>query len=177
MSERRHPQVVRVEEVEPQEQDQGGFGHRSRRLGQAAGARALGCSHFELPPGKTAFPFHFHSAFEEAIYVLEGAGTLRIGADQIEVRQGDYVALPPGPEHPHALTNPGEGWLRYLCMSAPATPATMDIVVYPDSNKISFASGVQPGKLAWRDGAWVMKLIKAEQPQVGYFDDEPLAKK
>jgi uncharacterized cupin superfamily protein len=174
-NERRHKQVVNVEEVEARTQAQGGFGLTSRRLGAAAGGRALGCSQLELPPGKTSFPFHFHSAFEEALYVLAGEGTLRIGAESVPVRAGDYVALPPGPDFAHTLTNSGTAPLRYLCMSSPAAPSTMDIVVYPDSKKISFAAGIEPGKTL-RDG-WVMKLIKDEQPPLGYYDGEPLAEK
>jgi uncharacterized cupin superfamily protein len=175
-SARRHPHVVNIEEITPDEQTQGGFGFRRRRLGPDAGARALGCSHMEVAPGKTAFPFHFHSAFEEAIYVLEGSGTLRMGKDQVEVRAGDYVAIPPGPDAAHALTNSGSTPLRYLCMSGSGTPMTLDVVGYPDSKKLAFASGVDPVK-GFRGGAWVMKLIKEEQPAVGYYDDEPLAKK
>jgi uncharacterized cupin superfamily protein len=175
-SSRRHPHVVNVEEVTPREENRGDFVYRARRLGTEAGARALGCSYFELPAGKTAFPFHFHSAIEEAIFVLEGQGTLRIGKDTVDVRAGDYVALPPGPDAPHALTSAGTGPLRYLCLSAPANPVTMDIVAYPDSKKVAFASGIDPAK-GLRGGAWLMKLIKDDQPSVDYYEGEPLAKK
>jgi len=41
---------------------------------------------------------------------------------------------------------------------------------------LAFASGVDPVK-GFRGGVWVMKLIKEDQPQIGYYDDEPLAKK
>jgi uncharacterized cupin superfamily protein len=171
---RRHSQVVNIEEVTPRENSRGHFVFRVRRLGPEAGGRALGCSHFELAPGKTAFPFHFHSAFEEAIYILDGTGTLRIGKETTEVRAGDYIALPPGPDSAHALTSSTSGPLRYLCMSGPAAPTTMDIVAYPDSKKIAFASGVDPVK-GFAGGAWLMKIIKEDQPKVDYYDDEPLA--
>ncbi len=171
---RRHPHVVNIEEVAPDEQAQGGFGFRRRRLGAEAGGRGLGCTHFEVAPGKTAFPFHFHSAIEEGIFVLEGSGSLRVGKDKVDVHAGDYVALPAGPDASHALTNTGKSALRYLCVSGAATPVTMDIVGYPDSRKLAFASGVDPVK-GFRAGAWVMKIIKEDQPPVGYYDDEPLA--
>jgi len=171
----RHPNVVNSSDAESVEFGKGKFHIATRRLSAAAGGNALGCSLFELEPGKTAFPFHFHSAIEEAIYVLEGMGSLRIGDAQVEVRAGDYIALPAGPEFAHALTNGGDTLLRYLCMSGPASAATLDIIAYPDSKKVSFASGVEPGKRAWKDGAWVFGMIHTEQANVGYYDREPLA--
>jgi len=176
MSERRHPQVVNIEEVEARDEARGDFGYRARRLGAAAGARALGCSLFELPPGKTSFPFHFHSAVEEALYILEGTGTVRLGDQTVEVRPGDYVAFPPGPDAAHTMTNTGTTALRYLAMSAPATPTTLDVCVYPDSKKAAYYAGVDPAK-GWRGGAWAMAIVKTDQPPIDYYDGEPLAKK
>jgi uncharacterized cupin superfamily protein len=171
---RRHPNVVNVEEVEPLEQGKGKLGSSRRRLGAAAGGAALGCTYLEVAPGKTAFPFHFHSAFEEALFILEGEGTARIGKETVAVRTGDYLVFPAGPAAPHALANTGTAPLRYLALSSPATRATMDIVVYPDSKKVAFASGVDPIK-GFRGGAWVMNLIKEDQPKLDYYDGEPLA--
>jgi uncharacterized cupin superfamily protein len=172
---RKHPHVVNVEEAPLREEKRGGFEFRARRLGAAVGARSLGCSYFELPAGKTAFPFHFHSAIEEAIFVLEGHGTLRIGGEKVELRPGDYVAFLPGPEAPHQLTSSKDVPMRYLCLSGPATPTTMDIVAYPDSKKIAFAAGIDPVK-GLRAGGWFLKIIKEEQPPVEYYDGEPLSK-
>lgn len=174
MSERRHANVVNVDEAKPMETQKGGFASKRKRLGAEAGASALGCSHMEVAPGKTAFPFHAHNALEEALYILEGSGTLRIGGDSIAVRAGDFVALLPGPATPHALTNTGKTTLAYLALSSPATPITMDVVTYPDSKKIAFAAGVDPKKGLM--SAAVFKLIKEDQPKVDYYDDEPLAK-
>jgi uncharacterized cupin superfamily protein len=167
---RRHPQVVNISEVEEKEMRKGRMANRSRRLGAAAGGVALGCTHLELAPGDTSYPYHFHSAQEEALYVLEGSGTLRIGTQEVAVGAGDYVALPAGPEFTHALKNNGGAPLRYLALSGPATRVNMDIIGYPDSKKIAFSSGVTaPGK------AWLRKMIKDDQPSVDYFEDEPLA--
>ncbi len=87
---RRHPNVANIDKITPNEEVHGGLAFRRRRLGVDIGGRALGCSHFEVAPGKTAFPFHFHSAVEEAIYVLEGTATLRMGKERVELRAGDY---------------------------------------------------------------------------------------
>ena len=171
----RHDHVINIDEVKSTEMGKGGFAHTGRRLGTAAKAVALGCSHYEMQPGKTAFPFHYHSAIEESLYILEGTGSVRIGKDTIAVRAGDYVTFPPGPEHAHALTNDGTAPLRYLAMSSPASAASMDVVGYPDSGKLAFFAGVKPG--GSRDSAWVMKIIKEQQPKVEYYEDEPLAQK
>ena len=174
MSERRHPNIVNLDEVQATETAQGGFGSRRSRLAAAAGAVALGCSHFEVAPGKTAFPFHFHTNTEEALYILEGRGTLRLGSDAIEVRAGDYVALRPVPEAPHALANTGDAPLRYLALSSPSAPVTIDVVGYPDSNKIAYAAmgDSLKGLLSSR----LLKIVRADQPSLGYYDGEPLAK-
>ncbi len=133
-SPRRHPNVVRAEEVEPRTVTKGTrFGFRSRLLGRATGGRGIGCTLYEVEPGRAAFPAHYHTANEEALYILEGQGTLRIGGDRVVVGAGDYVTLPVGPEHAHRLDNSGSKTLRYLCFS---TLHNVEIVGYPDSNKI-----------------------------------------
>jgi uncharacterized cupin superfamily protein len=35
-----------------------------------------------VPPGRRAWPYHYHLENEEAIYVLEGLGTLRIDEEE-----------------------------------------------------------------------------------------------
>src|SRR4028119_131015 len=70
------------------------FGYRRKSLGSAAGGEKLGCSLYEVPPGRRAWPYHYHLANEEAVYVLEGLGTLRIGGEQVRISKGTYVALP-----------------------------------------------------------------------------------
>ena len=81
-----HPNVVGDQDVEWNEQYHGEkFGYRRKSLGSAAGCEKLGCSLYEVPPGRRAWPYHYHLANEEAIYVLEGSGTLRIGGEEILV--------------------------------------------------------------------------------------------
>lgn len=113
------------------------FAVKCRRLGSAAGNVALGCNLFELAPGKTAMPFHMHYGIEEAMYVLAGAGTLRLGSERHAVKAGDYVAfLAEGDAH--QLTNTGGDPLKYLVVS---TVSASDVVVYPDSKKVGVIAG------------------------------------
>ena len=133
-TQRRHPNVVHVSELE-EERDFTGtkFGFAVKELSDATDARGIGCSWYEVPPGRSAFPLHYHCANEEALYVLEGHGDLQFGTDHVALRPGDYVTFPVGPEAAHKLTNTGTTPLRYLCM---ATMIPTEVVGYPDSGKI-----------------------------------------
>lgn len=109
------------------------FGWREKGLADAVDSESLGCSLYELPPGKRSWPYHYHSANEEALFVLEGTGSLRL-ADEIEhIEAGDYVRFPADERGAHQLVNDSERPLRYLMISTRVTP---DVTVYPDSEKI-----------------------------------------
>jgi uncharacterized cupin superfamily protein len=137
------PNVVGVGDQEWEEQSHGEkFGYRRKQLGSAAGGEKLGCSLYEVPPGRRAWPYHYHLANEEAIYVLEGSGILRVGGEEVQVSKGDYVALPARSEAAHQLVNSFEAVLRYLCFSTMVEP---DVMVYPDSGKIGILGGAAPG--------------------------------
>ena len=134
------PNVVHLEEMKWIESSRGdGFAFKRKLLGKAAGGVQLGCSLMEVPPGKSAWPFHYHWVNEEAIYILDGAGILRFGDHRIDVRAGDYIAMPAGPSCPHRLINTSSAPMRYLCIS---TMLETEVCVYPDSKKV--AAGVGP---------------------------------
>jgi uncharacterized cupin superfamily protein len=119
-------------ECDDQILEQGGFAFRRKRLGAAAGGKGLGVSWFELQPGKKAFPSHFHLANDEAVFVLEGEGVLRLGDQEHRVRAGDYVAFNPGPPA-HQIINRSQAPLRFLAISTMNEP---EVAVYPDSKKV-----------------------------------------
>ena len=165
---RRHAHVVNVDEVPVDDISQGTkFGARDRRLAFHAQGHKLGCSHYEVPPGKTAFPFHYHCANEEAIFVLAGEGTIRIGHERVPVRAGDYIAHPPGPDHAHQMINTGTVPLSYLCMS---TMTPVEVVGYPDSKKLA-ASAAASTEEAMHGRRW-LRHIWREGPSAGYYDGE-----
>ena len=51
---REHPNVVNEQDLEWGEQSHGKFGYRRKQLGSAAGGEKLGCSLYEVPPGRRA---------------------------------------------------------------------------------------------------------------------------
>lgn len=166
MSERRHPNVVNLSEVEAKQSlatAGSKFGSKTRQLGDPAGGRAIGCSWYEVEPGKTTFPFHWHAANEEVVFILEGEGTLRMGEARVPIRAGDYIAMPTGPDGAHQILNTSDAPLRYLCFS---TMNNVEVVGYPDSKKIG-AAARPPGVMK----PWLRQL-HFEENQKGYFDRE-----
>ncbi len=139
---------------------------RRKLLGQAAGADQLGCSLFEVAPGKRAWPFHYHFANEEALYILAGAGTLRLGAEEFQVGAGHFVTFRAGPESAHQLINTGSEPLRYLCFSTLNGP---EVCGYPDSGKIGIIAGRAPvgsGRVS------AMRKCFREASEVDYYEGE-----
>jgi uncharacterized cupin superfamily protein len=160
---RRHPNVINIDELEANETKKGKHHVRNRRLGTPAGSAQLGATLTELPPGAISYPFHFHTANEEAVYILSGTGTLRLGESRIPVRAGDFIAMPIGPDHAHQMINDGELPLIYLCVS---TAHKCEVVGYPDSKKIGVSAGPSPMK------PWIRTIVR-DGEALDYWDSEP----
>ncbi len=119
-----------------------GWGADRKRLAVASGGQDLGASLYRLAAGRRAFPLHFHHGNEEAILVMSGTGTLRLGDECIEVRAGSWISLPSGPANAHQLLADRGEDLTYLCVSTMRSP---DITEYPDSGKLGLFAGSAPG--------------------------------
>jgi uncharacterized cupin superfamily protein len=163
-----HPNVVSEREPEWSESSHGEkFGYRRKTLSLAAGGEKLGCSLYEIEPGRRAWPFHYHAANEEAIYILEGSGTLRIGEEEVPISKGDYATfLSAREEGAHQLVNTSNSVLRYLCFSTMIEP---DMMVYPDSGKIGVVVGAAPGGL--KEKRTLSKFLRGDA-DVGYYEGE-----
>jgi uncharacterized cupin superfamily protein len=105
------------------ERDEPPFRWRRAKLAQQAGARELGASLFEVPPGAATFPLHAHFANEELLIVLFGRPTLtgRDG-DSRELEPGEVVAFPAGRAGAHRLDNQTDEPLRILIVSTMKAP-------------------------------------------------------
>jgi uncharacterized cupin superfamily protein len=113
-----------------------GFRVRRARLAQAAGAKKIGMSLWEIPPGEASYPYHWHVIDEEVIVVLDEGLSLR-GPDGEwhPLPHGEVVAFCVGEQGGHQLRNRGTSSARFLSISS--SPAEGDdVVVYPDSAKI-----------------------------------------
>lgn len=119
----------------------------------------------EVEPGGISYPYHFHCANEEAIYILSGSGIARIGESRVPVRAGDWIALPIGPQHAHQMINDGDVPLVFLAVG---TDHKCEVIGYPDSEKIAALGGE-----SW-ENLWVRDLRRAG-PTLDYWDGEPEA--
>lgn len=148
--------IVRSKEMEWGEGiHKGKFFQRRKTLGTGP----LGASIFELPPGMKSFPFHVHHVTEEAMYVISGFARVRTTEGETPIGPGDYVQFPAGGSA-HQLINDGSEPLIYIGMSA---SKGVDIVEYPDSNKVAAAVGM------WPD---VKRFLFNKNDQAQYFDGE-----
>jgi len=132
-----------------------GYEYRKRNLvrrGQAKCVAAL----YEIPPGKAAYPYHYHTQDEECFYILSGSGTLRTPQGERVVQAGDFLFFPAGEHGAHKLTNTGDTDLVYLDYD---TEHDVDVAFYPDSGKIGI----------W--GLGINQVYKTDD-QVGYYEGE-----
>jgi uncharacterized cupin superfamily protein len=98
------------------------FRWQRARLGAQAGAKDLGASLFEVPPGAATFPLHAHYNNEELLIVVAGRPTLTTLDGERELAPGEVVACPPGRPGAHRLDNRTEEPVRVLVVSTMRTP-------------------------------------------------------
>ena len=104
-------------------------------VGLLLGARALGMSVYDLPPGASGAPYHYELGREEWAIVLAGQPTLRTPAGERELAPNDVVCFPDGETGAHKLTNRTQERVRVVLLSTKGSPAGC---IYPDSGKVAY---------------------------------------
>ncbi len=93
---------------------------------------------YVIPPGGTYARMHSHTAREETYIVLRGKGTVRYGGHSSDIREGDMVSKPLGPDvSSQLLADKGES-LRILDIEIWPDPSrsAKDLVHYPDHGEL-----------------------------------------
>ena len=124
------------------------------RRGEAANTLV---SIYEIPPMKSAYPYHYHLKDEETFYIISGEGLLRTPDGERVVHAGELLFFPAGSEGAHKLTNTSSTEkLVYIDFDA---IHDLDAAVYPDSGKI---------------GVWGkdVNLVFRKEEHVDYYDGE-----
>jgi uncharacterized cupin superfamily protein len=136
-------------------------------VGGRIGAGKLGYNVCVVPAGKRAWPRHNHIVNEEMFFVLEGKGEVIIGPDRYPIRQGDFIASPPGgAATAHQIVNTSDADLKYIALSTKLAP---EVVEYPDSKKFGVAAFVpdEAGKLETK-----RFIVRDTATEKDYWDGE-----
>ena len=144
-------------ELEPGYHDRPRNQWRYASVGQRLGASMIGMSVYELAPGQETFPYHYELGREEWLLVVSGRPTLRAPDGERELRAGDVVCFPEGPEGAHQVRNDAEEPARVAMLS---TKPSMAVAIYPDSKKVGVWSSIE------------RHMIRGE-PQLDYWEGEP----
>jgi uncharacterized cupin superfamily protein len=83
-----------------------------------------------IPPGKSACPYHSHSAQWEFYHVISGQGSVRHRDGTSTIETGDAFIFPPG--EPHEIINNSE---KDLVMYVVADNPIGESCHYPDTEK------------------------------------------
>jgi uncharacterized cupin superfamily protein len=128
------------------DRDEPPFRWRRARIGRQAGARALGASVFELPPGGATFQLHAHHANEELIIVLAGRLRLTTSVGEQELDGGDVVSCPAGRGGVHRLDNCGDQAARVLIASTMVAPDVTELFEDGQLWMRDYPPGGEPGR-------------------------------
>jgi len=149
---------TRISDVPPKHKSEhGDYECYRRKLVPFGLAKECDISFYEIPPGKAACPYHYHTKNEEAFYIVNGKGILKTPTGEREVSSGDFLFFPANEKGAHKLTNASEmELLTYLDFD---THSEIDVAIYPDSGKIGI----------W--GKNINQVYRVNQ-QVDYYDGE-----
>ena len=115
-----------------------GYRRGQARVGEAIGSRRIGGTVYELPPGESAWPYHYEVGDEEWLIVLDGRVAVRTPEGEEELGRGDVVCFLEGPDGAHKMVNRSAETAHVLMLSTCRAPA---VAVYPDSDKVGVWSG------------------------------------
>jgi uncharacterized cupin superfamily protein len=138
--------------------DPPGFRAASWRFGESLGAKRVGTTLYEIPPGEAVCPYHYENAEEEWLLVLDGNPTLREPDSEHRLEPMDVAFFPPGPGGAHQVRNDTAEPVRVLMWGENLYPG---VSTYPDSNKICVWTGVGEDGRVYRLGT-----------ELDYYDGE-----
>ena len=89
----------------------------------------LNVKFFTLMPGKTNYPYHYHTGAEEVFYIISGTATLKTPDGDRIITEGDVIVCPANASGAHQITNTSDDALVYIDISTAPSP---DVVFFPD---------------------------------------------
>jgi len=152
---------TRIDEIPRQHDKQHeAYEHYKRSLVPFGMAKQCAVSVYEVPPGKSAVPYHYHIKNEEAFYIISGEGILKTPSGERQVKAGDFLFFPANENGAHKLTNSSKTELLiYLDFDTSNEINDIEVAFYPDSGKIG----------VWGKG--INKIYK-QSDSVAYYEGE-----
>jgi quercetin dioxygenase-like cupin family protein len=123
--------------------DPPGFRSAMWRFGESLGARRVGTTLYEIPPGEAVCPYHYEHSEEEWLLVLDGTPTLREPDGEHRLEPMDVAFFPPGPAGAHQVRNDTAATARVLMWGENLYPGRRPIPTATRS-----LSGLTPGSTA-----------------------------
>ena len=134
-----------------------GYAHVRRKFVPFRQGGQCTVSVYELLPGNSMCPYHYHMQNEEVFYIISGTGRLLTPQGEQTVTAGELLFFPANENGAHKLTNCSETEpLRYIDFD---TSNAIDVAIYPHSGKVG----------VW--GKDVNKVYRMEDA-VAYYDGE-----
>jgi len=149
--------------------ERGAFQARLAPVGRVLGTKKIGVNLTVVPPGKKAFPKHYHFVNDEMFVILSGTGVLHYGDEDHPLRPMDVIHAPGGTGIPHQIENTGAEELRYLALSS-LIPA--DVFHYTDADKYGVMANGAPFHGLETDGLPRFARWIWPGTNVGYWEGE-----
>ena len=112
---------------------------------------------YEVPPRKSAVPYHYHLRNEEVFFIMSGTGLLKTPEGERTVTAGDFLYFPNNEDGAHKITNISE--TEPLVYADFDLLHDLEVVFYPDSDKAGiFGMGT--------------RMLFPVSKQVNYYDGE-----
>src|SRR6185436_1499065 len=118
----------------------GKFGGAGKEVSEALGRKPLSTDLNErhpfdveilrIPPGKSAYPYHLHSAQWEFYHVISGSGTVRHHDGTSRIEAGDAFVFRPGEAH-QLINDSAQDLVLYVVADNPIGESCY----FPDSRK------------------------------------------
>ena len=127
-------EIVNLLECAAAEDGRARDGHRFLRtmIGQTVDAKLTGFSLYELPPGESAWAYHYELSREEWLIVVDGEVVVRTPAGDRALGAGDVVCFPVGEAGAHQVRNVSSSAARFAMPSSWSGEGY--VAIRPDSN-------------------------------------------
>lgn len=137
--------------------DHPGYEYNKKVIVGKADSPNFEVSIYEVPPGKSAVPYHYHLRNEEVFFIMSGTALLKTPEGEKTVTVGDFLYFPNNESGAHKLTNTSQ--TEPLVYADFDLLHDLEVVFYPDSDKTGiFGMG--------------RKMLFPVSKQVGYYDGE-----